>query len=63
MNILILRILPLFYLLFSYSVAYSKENLNNVRVNSLNILKNNEINNFLNNKIISGFFSDGSDFR
>ena len=63
MNILILRILPLFYLLFSYSVAYSKENLNNVRVNSLNILKNNEINNLLNNKIISGFFSDGSDFR
>ena len=63
MNILILRIILLFYLLFSYSVAYSKENLNNVRVNSLNILKNNEINNFLNNKIISGFFSDGSDFR
>ena len=59
---MIFRIVFIFYLLFYYSIANSKENLNNVNVKSLNILKKNEINNFLNNKMISGFFSDGSNF-
>jgi hypothetical protein len=59
----LLRVVFIFCLLFSYSVAYSNENLNNVNVKSLNILNGNEINNFLNNKLISGFFSDGENFR
>ena len=58
-----LRVVFIFCLLFSYSVAYSNENLNNVNVKSLNILNGNEINNFLNNKLISGFFSNGENFR
>ena len=58
-----LRVVFIFCLLFSYTVAYSNENLNDVSVKSLNILNGNEINNFLSNKLISGFFSDGENYK
>ena len=59
----ILRTILLFLILFSYSVVFANENLTNVNVKSLNILRTDEINNFLNSKMISGFFIDGSNFN
>ena len=58
-----LKFIFVFFILFSNSFAYSKENLNNISVNALNILNDKEINNFVTNKLITGFFSDGSNFK
>jgi len=59
----LLKIILLITLLFFYSTVYSKENLNNVDVSSLNILTNSEINNFVTNKLMSGFFVSGENFK
>ena len=42
----ILRTILLFLILFSYTLVFANENLTNVNVKSLNILRTDEINNF-----------------
>jgi hypothetical protein len=57
-----MKILRIFLFLFFFTSTSYGSNLSSINVSSLSVLNTTEINNFVSNKIISGFFDDGLKF-